>query len=133
MTITQADQERIRRRYPPKRLPPLVLAVLGVLVAVLIGYVVWVASHKANPPVAAQIQAFQVVSDNEIRATLAIDRPDPAQAARCFLVSQAETYDRVGERWVEIPPGTEKLTRTEVSLRTFKRATTIEVQTCTTS
>lgn len=51
VTITAADRERIRRRYPPKRLSAAAVAVLGLVILALIGYVIWVASHKANPPV----------------------------------------------------------------------------------
>ncbi|MFT4294015.1 MAG: DUF4307 domain-containing protein [Micropruina sp.] len=130
MTITAADRERIRRRYPPKRLSPAIVAVLGVVVIALIGYVVWVASHRANPPVTGRIDTFAVVSDNEMRATLAVDRPDPQVAAKCFLIVQAVSYDRVGERWVEVPPGTEQVTKVDVSLRTFKRGTAISVDSC---
>lgn len=131
MTITESDQERIRRRYPPQRLSPAAMVVLGFVVFALISYVVWVASHRANPPVTARIDSFQVVSDNEMRATLAVDRPDPTVAASCFVIVQAVSYDRVGERWVEIPPGTDPLTRLDVSLRTFKRGTAISVESCT--
>lgn len=106
------------------------MVVLGFVVLALVSYVVWVASHRANPPVTGRIDAFQVVSDNEMRATLAVDRPDPAQAAKCFLIVQAVSYDRVGERWIEIPPGTEQVTRVPVSLRTFKRGTAITVEDC---
>ena len=130
MTITEADRDRIRRRYPPKRLSPAAIIVLGFVVLALISYVVWVASHRANPPVTGRIDSFQVVSDNEMRATLAVDRPDPSQAAKCFLIVQAVSYDRVGERWIEIPPGTEQVTRVDVSLRTFKRGTAISVESC---
>ena len=42
-------------------------------------------------------------------------------------------FDRVGERWVEVPPGTAELTTVEVSLRTFKRGTAISVDSCTPS
>lgn len=130
VTITEADRERIRRRYPPKRLSPAVMVVLGVVVLALVGYVIWVAGHRANPPVTGRIDTFSVVSDNEMRARLAVDRPDPGKAAKCFLIVQAVSYDRVGERWVEIPPGTEQVTRVDVSLRTFKRGTAISVESC---
>ncbi|MFT4217230.1 MAG: DUF4307 domain-containing protein [Micropruina sp.] len=130
MTITEADRERIRRRYPPKRLSPVVIAVIGMVILALVGYVIWVASHRANPPVTGRIDTFAVVSDNEMRATLAVERPDPAVAAKCFLIVQAVSYDRVGERWIDIPPGTEQATQVEVTLRTFKRGTAITVENC---
>lgn len=130
MTTSEADRERVRRRYPNERVNPAVMTVLGVVVLALIGYVVWVATSRANPPASGRIDTFQVVSDNEMLATLTVERPDPSQAVKCFLIVQAVSYDRVGERWVELPPGTERLTAVEVSLRTFKRGTAISVESC---
>ncbi len=130
MTITDADRERVRRRYPNKRLNPAMMTVLGFVVMALIGYVIWVATNRANPPVSGRIDTFQVVSDNEMRATLTVERPNPSVAAKCFLIVQAVSYDRVGERWVDLPSGTERLTSVQVSLRTFKRGTAITVQSC---
>lgn len=131
MSITEADRERIRRRYPRQGLHPAVMTVLGIVVLAMIGYVVWVAAHKANPPVTGRIDTFAVVSDNEMKANLTVDRPDPSLAVKCFLIVQAVSYDRVGERWVEVPAGTERLTTVAVSLRTFKRGTAITVESCT--
>lgn len=133
MSLTEADRERIRLRYPRQRMNPAVMTVLGVVVLAMIGYVVWVAAHKANPPVTGRIDTFAVVSDNEMKATLTVDRPDPSVAVKCFLIVQAVSYDRVGERWVEVPPDTAELTTVEVSLRTFKRGTAISVDSCTPS
>ena len=133
MSLTEADRERIRLRYPRQRMNPAVMTVLGVVVLAMIGYVVWVAAHKANPPVTGRIDTFAVVSYNEMKATLTVDRPDPSVAVKCFLIVQAVSYDRVGERWVEVPPGTAELTTVEVSLRTFKRGTAISVDSCTPS
>lgn len=130
MTTSEADRERVRRRYPNERVNPAVMTVLGVVVLALIGYVVWVATSRANPPASGRIDTFQVVSDNEMLATLTVERPDPSQAVKCFLIVQAVSYDRVGERWVKLPPGTERLTAVEVSLRTFKRGTAISVESC---
>ena len=130
VSITEADRERIRRRYPPQRLSPAVLGVLAVVVVMLIGYVIWVAVHRASPPVTGRIDTFQVVSDTEMKASLTVDRPDPSVAVKCFLIVQAVGYDRVGERWIEVPAGTEKLTTVDAAVRTFKRGTAISVESC---
>ena len=123
-------RERVRRRYPKQRFSPAVLAVLGLVVLALVAYVVWVATSRANPQVSGRIDTFDVVSDNEMTATLTVDRPDPSVAAKCFVIVQAVTYDRVGELWVQVPPGTERLTTVPVSVRTFKRGTAITVESC---
>ncbi|MFT3832807.1 MAG: DUF4307 domain-containing protein [Micropruina sp.] len=130
MSSSTADRERIRRRYPPKRMSPVVITVVGVVIVALVGYVIWVAAHRANPPVTARIDTFAVVSDTEMQATLVVDRPDPAIAVKCFLIVQAVSYERVGERWIDVPSDTEQLTRVPVSLRTFKRGTSISVDSC---
>ena len=130
VTITEADRERIRQRYPRQRLSPALMVVLAVVVLTMIGYVIWVAAHRANPPVTGRIDTFQVVGDNELKATLTVDRPDPSVAVKCFLVVQAVSYDRVGERWVEVPGGAARLTTVDVSVRTFKRGTAISVDSC---
>ena len=128
--MTETDRGRIRARYPKQRLSPAVLGVLAVVVLALVGYVIWVAAHRANPPVTGRIDTFQVASDNEMKATLTVDRPDPSIAVKCFLVVQAVGYDRVGERWIEVPAGSEHLTTLDVTLRTFKRGTAISVESC---
>jgi len=130
VTITEADRERIRQRYPRKRLSPALMVVLAVVVLTMIGYVIWVAAHRANPAVTGRIDTFQVVGDNELKATLTVDRPDPSVAVKCFLIVQAVSYDRVGERWAEVPGGTARLTTVDVSVRTFKRGTAISVDSC---
>jgi hypothetical protein len=127
---TENAADRLRRRYPSRRLSTPLLAVLGLVIAVLVAYVVWVAAHRASPPVTGRVDSFQVVSDTEVTARLTVDRPNPAVAARCFLYVQAPTFDRVGERWLDVPPGPDQLTIVDVSVRTFKRGTTIVVDKC---
>ena len=75
VTITEADRERVRRRYPTQRFSPAVLAVLGLVVLALVAYVVWVATSRANPQVSGRIDTFAVVSDNEMTATLTVRPP----------------------------------------------------------
>ena len=129
--LSAEDAARIARRYPPRRTSLPVLVALGLVVAALVGYVVWVAAHRANPPVSGRIDSFAIVSDTETRARLTVDRPDPSVPVRCFVFVQAVTYERVGEKDVTIPAGTERLTTVDVSVRTFKRGTAITVDACT--
>lgn len=126
----ETDAERLARRYPQRRTSTPVLFLLGVLIAVLVGYVVWVATYRANPPVTARIDSFSVVSDAQLDASVTVDRPDPSRPARCLFAVQAETFERVGEKFVDIGPGDQRLTVISVSVRTFKRGTTIIVDGC---
>ncbi len=132
--VTDPDAAaRLARRYPP---PPrrrgwipvaIVLAVLGA------AWLVWAGGHGATGVVTARVDAFTVRSDSQIDVTVTIDRPDPSKGARCQLYAQAVSYDRVGELSVTVPPGGERLTRQHIELRTFKRATTAVIDSCTTT
>lgn len=103
---------------------------LGLVIAAALVWTVWTAAYKADPPVLGQIDSYLVTSDTDVTGRLTVQRPDPSLAARCLVVVQAETFDRVGEKVVVIPPGGERLTRVEVSVRTFKRATSMSVESC---
>ena len=104
--------------------------VLVLVLGALTAWFVWTAAHKANPPVAGRITSFEVRSDTETVGSLTIERPNPAVPARCLVIVQAVTYDRVGEKPVEIGPGSEWLTVLTVSVRTFKRGTSMSVENC---
>ena len=59
--------ERLRRRYPRRRVPrPLLFVAIGVGVAVALGWLVWAALFHSQPAVAAQVSAYSVVSDTAI-------------------------------------------------------------------
>ena len=128
--VTDPDAAaRLARRYPP---PPrrwwipvaIVLAMVGV------AWLVWAGGHGATGVVTARVDAFSVRSDSLIDVTVTIERPDPSRGAECRLYAQAVSYDRVGELTVTVPPGGEALTRREIPLRTFKRATTAVIDSC---
>lgn len=125
-----ADAERIARRYPRQRTSPAALIAVGAVIVALVAWVVWVAINKASPSVTGRVDSFAVVSDTETRARITIDRPDPSVPARCLLFVQAVTYERVGEKYVDVPAGSERLTALDVSVRTFKRGTSITVEAC---
>ncbi len=125
-----ADAERIARRYPRRRTSPAALIAVGAVILALVAWVVWVAINKASPSVTGRVDSFAVVSDTETRARITIDRPDPSVPARCLLFVQAVTYERVGEKYVDVPAGSERLTAVDVSVRTFKRGTSIAVEAC---
>ncbi|WP_157754778.1 DUF4307 domain-containing protein [Nigerium massiliense] len=127
---TETDAERIARRYPPRRGRRWWVVAAVVLAAVLGSWLVWTATHHANPPVAGHVAAFDVVSDTQIDVTVTVQRTDPAQPARCEVTTQAVTYDTVGQLPFDVPPGTERLTTVKVSVNTFKRATTADVAYC---
>jgi HAMP domain-containing protein len=105
----------------------LLAAALGVLGG---AWLVWVATSGADPAVSARVDAFQVVSATDATATVSIQRPDPTVAVECLVYAQAVSYERVGELPLKVPPGTSVHTTVDVALRTFKTATTVQIESC---
>lgn len=125
------DEARIKARYPKASPADYLLGGLAA-VAVLTAIVLVVISglRNSNPDVVAMIRGFEVPSATEITAELVVQRKDPTQAAECRMYAQAESYETVAERIVEVPPGTEELTTMDVSLKTTKEATAIRIDGC---
>lgn len=122
--------ERIRRRYPAPRVPHAVVVALIVLAAALaVGWSVWTGLSHSNPPISAQVTGFQT-RDDAVEVNLVVQRPDPSLAARCFVVAQATNYEQVGEVWVDVPPSAEQRQDVQLTVRTFRRATTAKLDHC---
>jgi hypothetical protein len=129
--LSAADAERLRLRYPRPRLPrPLLVALVAVGVLAAGGWLIWVASVRSAPPVAARITAYTVVSDTRITATLTVDRPDPSRPVACRVLSQAVDYQPVAEELVRIPASPYRVVDVQVELTTLRRATTAVVKDC---
>ncbi len=126
---TPEEQARIAARYPkPRRWP---LAVAGVVFAVLLGtWTLWTAISRSNPPVSAQVTAFEIVSDSEVRVVLHVDRPDPSVRGVCTVITQSTNYQQVGEVDATIEPGGDRLQNITIVVRTIARATSASLQGC---
>ena len=130
--LSDEDRARIAARYP-RRSPIDVLVTVIALVAVVagIGIVILAGIQRADPPVVAMVRQFDVTSPQEIAVAIVVQRSDPSQPATCSLFAQAVSFERVGELEVDIPAGTEALTRVELTMKTLKEATSVSVESCT--
>jgi hypothetical protein len=125
--------ERLRRRYPRSRVPrPVVIALVAVLSGLALWWLVTTALHYARPVAAARVSAYAVRSDTRMAVTMTVDRLDPSIAVTCRLVAQAQDYQIVGERAVQVPSSTARLVNVNIELVTLRRATTAVVKGCTT-
>lgn len=126
---TPQDHARIDARYPTPRRWPLALA--GVVFAALLGtWTLWTAIVHANPPVSAQVLAFEIVSDSEVRVVLHVDRPDPSVRGVCTVITQSTNFQQVGEVDATIEPGGDRLQDITIVVRTIARATSASLQGC---
>ena len=129
--LSAEDAERIRRRYPrPGSREPVLVGLIAVGVAVAGGWLIWVATVGANPPVSARISAYTVQSDTRITATLTVDRPDPARPVACRVLAQAPDFQPVAEQLVQVRASAYRVVNVEVDLTTLRRATTAVVKEC---
>jgi len=126
--------DRLRRRYPPPRVPRrVVITLVAVGVAVALAWLIWAASSFATPPVSAQVAAYTVVSDTAIDVTLTVDRRDPSRPATCRILAQSSDFQPVAEQQIAIEPSSARLVDTHVTLTTLRRATTAVAKGCTLS
>lgn len=129
--VPMTDAEaRLARRYPQPRISRVWVPLAVLLAVVGAAWLIWAGGYGATKTVSGRVDAFVVRSDTQIDVTVSIDRPDAGTAAECLLFAQAVTYDRVGETRVRVETGGQPLTTLRVELRTFKRATTADVEGC---
>lgn len=128
------DIARIAARYPKRRRStPLIVGVAALLTVLGLVWMVWAGLDYANPKLAAMVESFEIASDDEVTATLRVQRDTPEVAGTCLIIAQAVSYQRVGELTIEVPPSTEALTEQKISIKTVQRATSVSVASCTAS
>lgn len=125
------DADRIARRYPTTRAPGWAWVPVAVALALAGGlWLVWSALYGANPVVSGRISSFHVTSDTTVDAVLTVQRPDPSLPVRCTVIAKAVSYETVGQLPVEVPASQDQLVDVPVTLRTFKKATMVDLTGC---
>lgn len=128
---SEEERARISARYPGRSPVDVIVSVVAMLILVAaLGIVVVAGIQRADPPVEGMVRQFDVTSPQEMAVTIVVQRSDPSTAATCFLFAQAVSFERVGEIEVDVPPGTEVLTRVELTMKTLKEATSVSVERC---
>ena len=98
---------------------------LALLVAGGLAWLAWAAWFHATPAVQSELVAWAVVDDHEVGASVNVELEDEAQAS-CLVRAIAADHTTVGEVAFEPVDG-----RNEVSVRTERRATSVELVGCT--
>jgi len=130
-SLTEADRARIATRYPATPARHRLYLVLATVLAVLLaGWLAWAGGRGATPDVVADVHSFHDGGEHQITADLRVQRKDPARPAVCTLEATAENFVRVGELEATIPPGTGRITRISVPVKTVNRAVSVTVQNC---
>ncbi len=129
--LSAADRERLARRYPKPRVPrPLLIAVVAVITALSLTWLVLTALYHAEPVVSAQVPGYTVVSDTKITVTITVDRPDPSIPVACRVSAKAVDFQPVGELIVPCQATDDEVVNQTVTITTVRRATTAVVNEC---
>lgn len=103
---------------------------LSALVAVVfLGWLAWTIADQSTKPVDSDLVSFDVVDVHTATATVDVRVADDATDVACLLRAFAEDHSVVGE-W-SFSPGPDDPQRTEQSIRTERRATSVEFLGCT--
>ena len=127
-TVPPGSRPDLAARYgapSPVRRRVLVGAV-ALLAVVSLGWLVWVAWFHGTPEVRSELVTWSVVDDHEATATLSVTLDDGV-AASCVVQALAADHTTVGEVAFRPVDG-----RNEVTIRTERRATSVNRIGCTT-
>jgi hypothetical protein len=103
------------------------IAVCVVVAAVFLGWLGWTAWAHSTPDVDSEIVGYDVVDEHTAEATVDVRLENPQVVASCTLRAYAEDHTVVGEK-VFTP---ESSGRSEWTVRTERRATSVELVGCT--
>jgi hypothetical protein len=97
---------------------------------VFLGWLAWVIVEHGDPEVTSEIVSFEVVDDHAVTATFTVARRTPEVEATCLLRAQAPDHSIVGELNVAVGPGGEAVQTLTETVRTERKATTVDVVGC---
>lgn len=129
--VEPTSAELIAERYGSGRRGPrhLLVGILAVVVALALGWLVWIAWHHANPEIRGELSSYEVVSDHEVRVVIEVHRSS-SDSVECIVRAQAESHGIVAEQPVTIPAGAQRDVRFTASVPTERRATAVTVRNC---
>ena len=108
------------------------IAVVGVLAAVGLAWLVWAAVVGSNPQVTSRLLRFDMPSPTSARATIEVNRTKSVEAS-CRLQAKAADFSIVGELTVTIPADSPRHQTVPVQLTTQRAATSVVLIGCTTA
>ena len=116
-------------RRTASRVTALVAGVVVVLGLAWLGWAIWSAS---NPDVQSSLTSYEVVDAHQVRAEVTVHTRSADVRATCTLRASGQDHSVVGERTFVVH-GVDGATRRELSFRTEREATSVELIGCTTA
>jgi Domain of unknown function (DUF4307) len=113
----------------PRRRRAVILA-SGVVGVLALAWLAWAGWSQSTPDVESNLQSFEVVDSHSVEATVVVDIRSEGVTANCLLRAVGTDHSVVGERNFEVT-GDSGASRHDVTLRTERRATSVELIGCT--
>ena len=113
----------------PRRRRAVILA-SGVVGMLALAWLAWAGWSQSTPDVESNLQSFEVVDSHSVEATVVVDIRSEGVTANCLVRAVGTDHSVVGERNFEVT-GDSGASRHDVTLRTERRATSVEMIGCT--
>jgi Domain of unknown function (DUF4307) len=105
------------------------VVVVALLATAGVAWVIWAGLAASNPPVSAQMQAYEVRNQHATNVTLVIDRSD-GDPVQCEVYAQSEDGTIVGERTIDVPAGDPGTSTVDATIETDRRAVSGVLRSC---
>ncbi|MGN6574667.1 MAG: DUF4307 domain-containing protein [Nocardioides sp.] len=109
-----------------------IVAVVVVLVAAGLSWLVWVMLEHGRPEAQSSLVSFDAVGQHAAVATFTVVRRSEDIEASCLLRALAADHTIVGELEVPVGPGGPRVQTLERTVRTERQATSVDVLGCST-
>ena len=128
---TSSRSELMAERYgrTSGRRRGLLIVAIGLIAALALAWLGWVAWHHSNPAVRGELSSYEVVSDHEVKVIIDVKRSGSASVA-CTVQAQADSHGIVADQQVTIPAGSQRDVRFTTVVQTERRATAVTVTNC---
>ena len=128
--VTMATGARIptppgRYGTPSRSRRVALIAAVGAVVVLFLGWLVWAAWHHANTTVSGDITSFSVVSPHEIAVTISVQRATGALVV-CTVEARASDHELVAAQDVTVPAGQSGSVQVDATIRTDREATSAD-------
>jgi hypothetical protein len=109
----------------------LVIALSGVVGVVALAWLAWAVWFQSNPDVQSSLLTFDVVDTHQVKATVEVRTADDDVDANCLVRASGADHSVVGEINFKVS-GVKGTVHRDVTLRTEREATTVDMVGCTT-
>ena len=109
----------------------LVIALSGAVGVVALAWLAWAVWFQSNPDVQSSVRTFEVVDAHTVKASVAVRTADEDVKANCLVRAVGVDHSVVGELNFTVS-GVKGTVHRDVTLRTEREATTVDMVGCTT-